>query len=43
MGARRRERLGIACRNHCDFIELTVAAAKAGLGVVNLNTSFAAP
>ena len=43
LGARRGERLGIACRNHRDFIELTVAAAKAGLGVVYLNTSFAAP
>ena len=43
LGVRRGERLGIACRNHRDFIELTVAAAKAGLGVVYLNTSFAAP
>jgi fatty-acyl-CoA synthase len=43
LGARRGERLGIACRNHRDFVELTVAAAKAGLGVVYLNTSFAAP
>jgi fatty-acyl-CoA synthase len=43
LGARRGERLGIACHNHRDFVELTVAAAKAGLGVVYLNTSFAAP
>ncbi len=43
LGARRGERLGVACRNHRDFVELTVAAAKAGLGVVYLNTSFAAP
>ena len=43
LGARRGERLGVACRNHRDFVELTIAAAKAGLGVVYLNTSFAAP
>ena len=43
LGAHRGERLGVACRNHRDFVELTVAAAKAGLGVVYLNTSFAAP
>ena len=43
LGAQRGERLGVACRNHRDFVELTVAAAKAGLGVVYLNTSFAAP
>jgi len=43
LGARRGEHLGLACRNHRDFVELTVAAAKAGLGVVHLNTSFAAP
>ncbi len=43
IGAQRGDRLGVACRNHRDFVELTVAAAKAGLGVVYLNTSFAAP
>ncbi len=43
LGARRGDRLGLACRNHRDFVELNVAAAKAGLGVVYLNTSFAAP
>ncbi len=43
LGAQRGERIGVACRNHRDFVELTVASAKAGLGVVYLNTSFAAP
>lgn len=43
LGAQRGERMGVACHNHRDFVELTVAAAKAGLGVVYLNTSFAAP
>ena len=36
-------RLGVACRNHADFVELTVAAAKIGAGVVYLNTGFARP
>ncbi|MGA9279476.1 AMP-binding protein [Ilumatobacter sp.] len=43
LGARRGDHIGLACRNHRDFVELTVAAAKAGLGVVYLNTSSAAP
>lgn len=43
IGMRRGEHLGLACRNHRDFIELTIAAAKAGLGVVYLNTSSATP
>ena len=41
LGADRR--LGLACRNHADFVELTVAAAKVGAGVVYLNTGFARP
>jgi len=43
IGVRRGQRIGLACLNHRDFVELTLAAAKAGLGVVYLNTSFAAP
>ena len=43
LGMQRGEYLGVACRNHCDFVEFTVAAAKAGVGVVYLNTSSAAP
>lgn len=43
IGMRRGEHLGIACRNHRDFVELTIAAAKAGVGIVYLNSSSAAP
>ena len=43
IGVGRGERVGVASRNHREFVEVTVAAAKAGLGVVYLNTSFAAP
>ncbi len=43
LGVQRGDHLGVACRNHRDFVELTVAAAKAGIGVVYLNTSSAAP
>lgn len=43
LGLRRGDHIGVACRNHRDFVELTAAAAKAGLGIVYLNTSFAAP
>ena len=43
IGLRRGDHLGLACRNHREFVELTIAAAKAGLGVVYLNTSSAGP
>ena len=43
LGMRRGDHLGLACRNHRDFVELMIAAAKAGVGVVYLNTSSAAP
>jgi fatty-acyl-CoA synthase len=43
IGVRRGESIGMACRNHRDFVETTVAAAKAGVGVIYLNTSFARP
>lgn len=43
IGMQRGDHLGIACRNHRGFVEFTIAAAKAGLGVVYLNTSSAAP
>jgi fatty-acyl-CoA synthase len=43
IGAARGDLIGIACRNHREFVELTLAAAKAGLGVVYLNTSFGMP
>ena len=35
------QRLGLFCRNHRDFVETNLAAAKAGLPVVYLNTGFA--
>jgi fatty-acyl-CoA synthase len=41
MGVGRGARLGLMCRNHREFVELTVAAAKAGVEVVYLNTGFA--
>lgn len=37
------DNLGIACLNHRDFVEMSVAAAKAGLRCLYLNTGFAAP
>ncbi|MGI9611697.1 MAG: AMP-binding protein [Acidimicrobiales bacterium] len=37
------QRLGLLCFNHRDFVEANVAAAKAGLDVVYLNTGFAGP
>ena len=43
LGLDRGERLGIACRNHREFVEATIAAAKLGASVVYLNTGFAAP
>ena len=43
LGLDRGERLGIACRNHREFVEATIAAAKLGVSVVYLNTGFAAP
>ncbi len=43
LGLGRGERLGIACRNHREFVEATIAAAKLGVSVVYLNTGFAAP
>ena len=43
LGLGRGERLGIACRNHREFVEATIAAAKLGASVVYLNTGFAAP
>lgn len=35
--------VGLLCRNHRDFVETNLAAAKAGLDVVYLNTGFGAP
>lgn len=35
--------VGILCRNHRDFIEITIAAAKASLTTVCLNTGSAGP
>ena len=42
-GLRAGEHLGLLCANHRDFVEANVAAAKAGLVAVYLNTGFAAP
>lgn len=43
LGIRPGSSMGIACRNHAEFVEITVAAAKAGLACIYLNTGFAAP
>jgi len=43
VGLRRGGRLGLLCFNHRDFVEANLAAAKAGLDVVYLNTGFAGP
>ena len=37
------DHLGVLCANHGDFVEVSIAAAKAGLACVYLNTGFAAP
>lgn len=37
------QQLGLLCRNHRDFVIATIAAAKAGLNVVYLNTGFGGP
>ncbi|MFK8025023.1 MAG: AMP-binding protein, partial [Ilumatobacter sp.] len=42
LGLRRGEHIAVACHNHREFVEATIAAAKAGLGVVFMNTSFGA-
>lgn len=43
IGVGRGARLGLMCRNHREFVELTVAAAKGGIELVYLNTGFAGP
>ena len=43
LGLRPGQHLGLLCGNHRDFVEANLAAAKAGLHVVYLNTGFAAP
>jgi fatty-acyl-CoA synthase len=37
------DQLGVLCANHRDFVDVSIAAAKAGLACVYLNTGFAAP
>ena len=37
------DHLGVLCANHRSFVEVSVAAAKAGVVCVYLNTGFAAP
>ena len=37
------DHLGVLCANHRDFVDVSIAAAKAGLACVYLNTGFAAP
>ena len=37
------QHIGVLCFNHRDFLEASIAAAKAGLPCVYLNTGFAAP
>ena len=43
LGLERDDALGIACTNHREAVEAVIAAAKAALVPVLLNTSFAAP
>ena len=43
IGMRPGRNLGLLCHNHRDFVEANLAAAKAGLDVVYLNTGFASP
>ncbi len=42
-GLRPGRNIGILCHNHRDFVEANLAAAKAGLNAVYLNTGFAGP
>ena len=42
-GFRAGDQLGLLCHNHIEFVEASIAAAKAGLVAVYLNTGFAAP
>ncbi len=37
------DHLGVLCANHRDFVDVSIAAAKAGRTCVYLNTGFAAP
>ena len=37
------DHLGVLCFNHREFVEASIAAAKAGLACVYLNTGFASP
>ncbi|TFH16044.1 MAG: acyl-CoA synthetase [Acidimicrobiales bacterium] len=37
------DHLGVLCSNHREFVEVSIATAKAGLTCVYLNTGFAAP
>jgi len=43
MGIGHGDGIGIMCRNHRGFIEVTLAAAKLGASALYLNTMFAAP
>jgi fatty-acyl-CoA synthase len=43
LGLRSGDHLGVLCWNHRGFVEVSIAAAKAGLPCVYLNTGFAAP
>jgi acyl-CoA synthetase (AMP-forming)/AMP-acid ligase II len=42
-GVREGDGIGILCRNHRGFVDITFAAAKLGARVLLLNTDFAAP
>jgi fatty-acyl-CoA synthase len=43
LGLRRGQHLGLLCHNHRHYAEANLAAVKAGLPVVHLNTGFAPP
>ena len=43
MGIGHGDGIGVMCRNHRGFIEITAAAAKIGASAIYLNTMFAGP
>ena len=43
LGVKAGDNVGILCRNHCGFVETTLALGKVGANALLLNTSFAAP
>ncbi len=42
-GIKAKDSVAIMCRNHCGFVEATIACSKLGVNTLYLNTAFAAP